>query len=109
MKRKQSLMDQQQKIRFALSDLVIKELFAEPLIIQEKLGLSSRTLQSLRREGSLIQGIHYSEVNSRLIVYNLPLMIDWVANRHDPKAHMRAIELFQRSLLSNKTRSGSKS
>ncbi|MDX2270359.1 MAG: hypothetical protein NW237_00185 [Cyanobacteriota bacterium] len=94
----------QQYVKFALPELVLKELFVEPLIIQERLGLSIRTLQILRREGSLIQGIHFSEINTRLIVYNLPLMIDWVANRHDPDAHIKAIENFQASLLSNRSR-----
>ncbi|MFM7447652.1 MAG: hypothetical protein ACKO24_03510 [Leptolyngbyaceae cyanobacterium] len=91
-------------VKFSLPEVILRELFVDPALLQEKLGLSTKTLQSLRREGSLIQGIHYSEVNSRLILYNLPLMIDWVVNRHDPEAHLRAIENFQASLLSNQAK-----
>ncbi|GAB4218195.1 MAG: hypothetical protein OHK0012_25990 [Synechococcales cyanobacterium] len=87
-----------------LPDIHLKELFVDPHSLQEKLGLTANTLQTLRKEGSLLQGIHYTEVNSRLILYNLPLMIDWLVNRHDPEAHLRAIEQFQYSLLSNHPR-----
>ncbi|MDX2271420.1 MAG: hypothetical protein NW237_05650 [Cyanobacteriota bacterium] len=82
-------------ISIKLPELVLRELFVDPGLLQEKLGLSTKTLLPLRRDGTLIQGIHFSEVNSRLILYNLPLMIDWLANRHDPIAHRRAIENFQ--------------
>ncbi|NJK63634.1 MAG: hypothetical protein HC921_13970 [Synechococcaceae cyanobacterium SM2_3_1] len=73
----------------------------DPSVLQEKLGLSGTTLLSLRKDGTLIQGIHYSEINCRLLLYNLPLMIDWLVNRQDPQAHQRAIETFQAGLLSN--------
>jgi hypothetical protein len=91
-------------VRISLPEVILRELFVDSAMLQEKLGLSTKTLQSLRREGTLIQGIHYSEVNSRLILYNLPLMIDWVVNRHDLEAHLRAIENFQASLLSNQVK-----
>jgi hypothetical protein len=87
-----------------LPDIHLKELFVDPNSIQEKLGLTPHTLQTLRKEGSLLQGVHFTEVNSRLILYNLPLMIDWLVNRQDPEAHLRAIEQFQYSLLSNQNR-----
>ncbi|MDX2273561.1 MAG: hypothetical protein NW237_16645 [Cyanobacteriota bacterium] len=92
-------------INIKLPELVLKELFVDPGAIQEKLGLSASTLLSLRKDGTLIQGIHFSEINSRLILFNLPLMIDWVVNRHDPIAHHRAIERFQSGLLSNQSKS----
>lgn len=72
--------------------MIITQLFVEASVIQEKLGLSNKTLQALRRERAIIQGIHYSEINAHLIVYNLPLMIDWVANRNDPDAHLLATD-----------------
>ncbi len=85
-----------------LPELKLTELFVEAGVIKNKLGLSSKTLQILRRERAILQGIHYTTVNGRLLLYNLPLMLDWLANRHDPDAHLRAIENFQASLLSNK-------
>ena len=90
--------------KVTLPQVIITQLFVDANEIQEKLGLSGNTLQTLRREGTLIQGLHFSEINSRLILYNLPLMIDWVANRHDPAAHLLAIEHFQANLLSNRPR-----
>jgi hypothetical protein len=84
-----------------LPDVEVKEIFADPSVIQEKLGLSAQTLKGLRKDGALIQGIHFVEVNPRLILYNLPLLMDWVVNRDDPQTHMRAIENFQACLLSN--------
>lgn len=96
-------------VQVILPDLKITELFVEAKAITEKLGLSTHTLQTLRTDGSFIKGIHYTEVNSRLILYNLPLIVDWLVNRHDPNSHQRAIEIFQSSLLSNRRRSKKKS
>lgn len=89
-------------VNVKLPEIILKELFVDPSVIEEKLGLSVRTLQNLRRDESLIRGIHFVEVNCRVILYNLPLMIDWLANRHDPQAHLKAIENFQAELLSNR-------
>ncbi|GAB4216303.1 MAG: hypothetical protein OHK0012_18290 [Synechococcales cyanobacterium] len=88
-------------VTIRLPELVLKELFVDQSTIQTKLGLSAKTLQTLRREGTLIQGLHYSEINSRLILYNLPLMIDWIVNRQDPQSHLRAVDAFLSGLLSN--------
>ncbi len=87
-----------------LQDIRVKEIFADPSVIQEKLGLSAHTLSNFRKDGSFIQGIHYVEVNSRLILYNLPLIIDWLVNRHDPATHQVAISHFQAGLMSNQPR-----
>lgn len=97
--------DQTSNVRLQLPEIVLTQLFVDSKTLQDKLGLTSHMQQTLRREGTIIQGIHYVEVNSRLILYNLPLMIDWLANRHDPSAHTRAITHFQASLLSNRPKS----
>ena len=56
-------------------------------------GLSWETLKKYRRhDKSLVENIHWVKINARTIRYNLPLIVDWVANRHDPAAHQRAIE-----------------
>ncbi len=47
-----------------------------------------------------VEGVHWSRVNQK-IVYNRQLLADWLANRHDLDAHLRAIENYQASLLSN--------
>ncbi len=67
-------------------------------------GLSSETLKRERLAGSLKEGIHYVKLNSRTIRYNGDLLHDWMQNRHDERAHQRAIEIYQASLLSNRKR-----
>lgn len=67
------------------------------------LGISPETLKKYRlAEGStLVEGVHYHTWNSRVIRYNAVLIADWGVNRNDPKAHQRAIEAYQASLLSS--------
>ncbi|NET36315.1 MAG: hypothetical protein F6K19_30535 [Cyanothece sp. SIO1E1] len=61
------------------------------------------SLARYRRRGQLIEGIHYTRMPQQ-VLYNKPLLEDWVANRHDPPAHQRAIEIYRASLLSNKSK-----
>jgi len=68
----------------------------------EILGFSSpESLKRYRRDGRLVKNIHWFSINSRRIVYNEDLLIDWVANQSDPEAHQRAIEGYLASLPSN--------
>ncbi|WP_246564751.1 hypothetical protein [Leptothoe spongobia] len=62
------------------------------------LGVSLRTLE--RYQGQWIEGIHYTYEGTKP-TYNLALLRDWKANRNNKKAHQRAIEIWQRNLLSN--------
>lgn len=71
----------------------------------KSLDLSGETLKKYRLEGEWIEGIHWVRINSRCVRYNLELIQDWFHNRHDPAAHLRAIENYQESLLSNQKRS----
>lgn len=66
----------------------------------EHLNLSGSTLKKYRLQGDWIEGIHWVRLNSRCIRYNLDLIKDWVHNRSNPTAHMKAIETYQNSLLS---------
>ncbi|RUT04072.1 hypothetical protein DSM106972_049860 [Dulcicalothrix desertica PCC 7102] len=75
---------------------------------REKLNLSFTTLKKYRRNGTWVEGIHWVEINCRCIRYNLELIQDWLHNRNDPKAHLRAIEKFRASLASNQRSSGRK-
>lgn len=74
----------------------------------ETLSLSGETLKKYRLQGEWIEGIHWVRINSRCVRYNLELIQDWFHNRHDPAAHMRAIEVYQANLLSNQKKSGKK-
>jgi len=51
-----------------------------------------------------IEGCHWTRISNQKVLYNQELLQDWAANRNDPDAHLRAIEVFQSSLLSNQKR-----
>ncbi|MEL6385289.1 MAG: hypothetical protein AAFQ89_23055 [Cyanobacteria bacterium J06626_18] len=80
------------------------QLFVNKRQVSECLSLSGSTLKKYRLSGELIEGIHWVRINSRCVRYNLELLKDWLHNRGNPKAHMRAIETYQKSLLSNQKR-----
>lgn len=68
--------------------------------------LLKRHPQSLARYRSnpqigWVEGIHYTRPNGQEVLYNKQLLLDWLANRHDLDAHLRAVEIYQASLLSN--------
>lgn len=65
-------------------------------------GLSGDTLKKYRLSGLLIEDIHWIRVNSKLVLYNVPLIMDWLQNISDPQAHRRAIEAYQATLLSSR-------
>jgi hypothetical protein len=58
------------------------------------LNLSSATLKKYRKQGDWIEGIHWVRLNTRCIRYNLGLLQDWLHNRENPIAHVRAIENY---------------
>lgn len=61
------------------------------------IGLSSSCLKNYRlKQGYLIEGIHWVYTNSgrRMILYNVELLCDWVANRGSPEVHLRRIEAY---------------
>ena len=74
----------------------------------ESLDLSSATLKKYRLEGDWIEGIHWVRLNSRCARYNLELIKDWLHNRNNPEAHLRAIAAYQASLLSHQKKAGKK-
>jgi CHAD domain-containing protein len=76
--------------------------FADKKLACQRLQLSGTTLKRYRTEGLWIEGIHWVRLNSRCIRYNLELLQDWLHNRHDPRAHQRAIDAYRSHLLSNR-------
>ena len=80
-------------------------LFVSKKTASECLNLSGSTLKKYRLQGDWIEGIHWVRLNSRCVRYNLELIQDWLRNRGNPKAHMRAIETYQKQLLSNQRKS----
>ena len=76
------------------------QLFVNKRQASECLSLSGSTLKKYRLNGEWIEGIHWVRINSRCVRYNLELLKDWLQNRGNPKAHMRAIEAYQQGLRS---------
>ena len=83
-------------------------LFVSKRQASECLNLSSSTLKKYRLNGEWIEGLHWVRINSRCVRYNLELIQDWLHNRNDPAAHIRAIEVYQQNLLSSQTKRGKK-
>jgi hypothetical protein len=83
--------------------------FVSKRYLARSLMLSGDTLKRYRQQGDWLEGIHWVQINSRCIRYNLELIQDWLYNRHDPTSHRRAIERYQSGLLSNQKKVGKKS
>jgi hypothetical protein len=64
-------------------------------------GLSHHQLKKLRLSGRLTEGIHWVYLNSRSVLYNVPLITDWVASRKNPEHHKIAIKNYLASLPSS--------
>ena len=82
-------------------------LFVSKRQATECLNLSGSTLKKYRLNGEWIEGLHWVRLNSRCVRYNLELIQDWLHNRENPAAHMRAISVYQQKLLSNQKRTKS--
>lgn len=80
-------------------------LFANKRVVHQQLGLSSDMLKDYRRRGLLIEGIHWTRINSRVILYNLTLVSDWLQNQNDLVAHQCSIDLYLSSLACNQRKS----
>jgi len=53
-----------------------------------------------KQNSGWIMGIHYVRPGGKgPHLYNRPLISDWLRNSHDPAAHMRAIEVYQKSKM----------
>jgi hypothetical protein len=64
-------------------------------------GLSGDTLKRYRLVGLLNEDIHWVRINSKVVLYNLPLVLDWLQNIHDPVTHQKAIEAYLMGLPSH--------
>jgi hypothetical protein len=81
--------------------MTINSQFCTKRVISQVTGLSDSTLKQYRLSGIWIEGIHWQRLNSRCVLYNLPMILDWVAHRYYPEAHQRTIDDYLRSLSSN--------
>jgi hypothetical protein len=72
--------------------------------LTEQISLSQSKIKQLIRSGEWIEGVHFTRYSSRMNLFNLRLIQDWLANHHDPTSHQRAIENFLNTLPSNRGR-----
>jgi hypothetical protein len=72
--------------------------FCNKRALAQKLGCSHHTIKAFRQRGELIENIHYIRSSPRSILYNLELCLNWLANRHSPASHRKAIEQYLASL-----------
>lgn len=71
-----------------------------PRELVETVSLSKSTLYRLRQT-EWQAGVHFHKLSHNKILYNLPLILDWVANRGSPVLHERAIRLYLADLPSS--------
>ncbi len=72
--------------------------------LSEAVKLSPSSFKRYRLSGIWPEGLYWIRINPKLVLYNLPLILDWIANIDDKQAHLRAIENYQASLLSGQPR-----
>lgn len=77
----------------------MKLLTAKPLAMT--IGVSISSIARWRKAGTLEEGVHYFKPGPTSILYNVELIYDWLANKHQPELHERAIENFLASLPSS--------
>ena len=76
--------------------------FAATRIAMEATGLSFDKLRQLRQDGTFAERIYWVRVpKSTHILWNVPMVIDWLVNGSESPAHQRAIENFIASLPSS--------
>ncbi len=75
--------------------------FATPKEISRLTGMSIHTCKSYRYKGLWIEGIHWQRVTNKSVLYNVPLIMDWIANRTTPERHEQAIARYLESLPSS--------
>jgi len=80
--------------------------FCSKKALSQITGFSGSTLKKYRLTGNWTEGIHWQKVNSRCVLYNLPLILDWLSNRCEPIVHQRAIDRYLKSLPSNQPKRG---
>jgi hypothetical protein len=76
---------------------VLKVQFVPRKVVTEHTQLSLSTLLRLRKK-EWEKGVHFTKVSSCTVRYNLPMILNWMALRHDPEAHARVVAEFKANL-----------
>lgn len=66
-----------------------------------RISYSPHSFKRWRKNGTWQEGIHFIVINSRTIRYREDVCLNWVANRHNPKAHVAYIKQALKRLKSS--------
>lgn len=76
--------------------------FADRKTLTNITALRESKLQQLRMSGEWLEGVHYVYLNpgkrASSILYNVPLCLNWLANRHEPDKHEKVITQYSKLL-----------
>ena len=64
-------------------------------------GLSPLTLRDWRLSGRIQENIHWVRIAKTKVLYNIPLLGDFISNIGDSHAHHQAVDSYLASLPSN--------
>lgn len=76
--------------------------------LTQYVSLSRSKIKSIIRSGQWIEGVHFTRYSSRMNLFNLQLIQDWLVNKSDPTAHQRAIDNYLANLPSNQNKTNRK-
>jgi hypothetical protein len=69
--------------------------------VKEVFGISEETFRKWRRQGRLVEGADYFQHgDTGSVLYNKPMILDFLANFGNPSEHLKAVEAFRASLPS---------
>jgi len=83
------------------TSLYEEAIWCDKHVASKILGLSTHGVKKLRTTGVLIEGVHWVRYGTHCIRYNCELLRDFVATRHEPQSHDRAIAQYLTGLPSN--------
>jgi len=76
----------------------IKPIWANDETVQKLFGLTANQLKTLRLSGDFVEGIHYVRINNKSVLYAVPVVENFIANRLEPKAHQVFCELWLKKI-----------
>lgn len=70
--------------------------------------ISASTLKAMRlghldRPATFTEGVHWTRLADKKVLFNLPLVEDFLINKSNPQAHQRAIDRYLASLPSSQS------
>jgi hypothetical protein len=77
---------------------MIQQELVKAKTLSKMLGISGTSLKNWRREGLLIEGVHYFRHGYNLVLYSPDMIGHWMRTRKQPELHDRKIQEYLASL-----------